>query len=62
MLAIVLIRQQFRYIAEQRDHKGGIVLILVPAQGGSGAFVVRGQIEQADVSTFGQLSDIILSR
>jgi hypothetical protein len=62
VLAIVLIRQQFRDIAQQRHHKAGIVLILVPAQGRSDAFVVRGQIEQADVSSFRQLSDIILSR
>jgi len=62
VLAIVLIRQQLRDIPEQRHNGRGIVLILVPAQGRSYAFVVRGQIEQADVSSFGQLSDIILSR
>jgi hypothetical protein len=62
VLAIILIRQRFRDVPEQRNDKRRVVLILVPAQGRSDAFVVRGQIEQADVSTFGQLSDIILSR
>ena len=59
VLAIVLIRQQVRYIAKQADNQYRIVLILVAAKRRSDPSVVRGEVEETDVSTLSQPVGII---